>query len=233
MQCVKINGKWPLLLPEHRAARPEWYTEKGWERKRLDSMHEHLTPQDTLFYVGAEEGDMAGLIASWGVSVALFEPNDRVWPNIKAIWEANHLKDPLFCFSGFASDANVNVLGGLSYGFPPSADGPLISDHGFKELSDPGEIPQVRLDTMMEKAIPTALAIDVEGSEWQVLRGAEKMLKGLRPKLWISVHPEFMYRLYGEYQAELRQWIRDFGYSEQLLAYDHELHLYYEPILGI
>lgn len=236
MQNVKINGKWDILLPEHRAARPEWHTEKGWERERLDSMREHLTDKDVMVYVGAEEGDMAGLIASWGVRMMLFEPNDRVWSNIKAIWQHNKLPEPLVAFPGFASDTNSNWEGNVfSFCFPPCADGPLISDHGFKELIDPGSIPQVTLDRLPFDF--TAMSIDVEGSEWLVLRGAEEKIRKNMPKIWISVHPEFMFRMYGQYQAELRKWIRDLGYKEQLLAYDHEVHLYYEPenrpILGV
>lgn len=227
MQTVRINQKWDIELPDHRAARPEWYTEDGWERKRLDSMREHLDENDTLLYVGAEEGDMAGLIASWGVKVALFEPNDKVWPNIKAIWEANRLPPPVFTFSGFASRSNVLPQKGIHDGFPPSADGALIGDHGFKELADPGEIPQIRIDSLDFKF--TAIALDVEGSEWEVLRGAEQNLRQFRPKIWLSLHPEFMFHYFKEYSADLRGWLKNMGYKETLLDYQHEVHLFYEP----
>lgn len=227
MQNVKINGRWDILLPDHRAARPEWYTEQGWERKRLDSMHEHLNSKDVIFYVGAEEGDMAGLLSSWGVAVGMFEPNGLVWPNIKAIWEANKLAPPLFCFSGFASTCNVDIPDGMSYGFPPSANGPVIGNHGFKELSDPGKIPQIRIDAV--GIVPTALSIDVEGSEWEVLRGAEKTLREHHPKIWLSIHPEFMFNYFKEYSGDLRNWIKEIGYKETILDYQHELHVYYEP----
>ena len=233
MQNVKINGKWEILLPEHRAARPEWYTDKGWERERLDSMHDNLSKEDLLFYIGAEEGDMAGLCALWGVKVGLFEPNKKVWSNIKAIWEANKLPPPAFSFPGFASDTNFDQKYLIVDGFPAPADGPIISDHGFKELKEPadeyGMIPQIRLDSV--PFVPTAIALDVEGSEWQVLRGAEGLLRAHYPKIWISIHPEFMFRLYGEYQFELRKWIKDLGYTETFLDYQHELHLFYQPLL--
>ncbi len=35
----KINGKFDIILPKHRADRPEWYTDNGWKKKRLEHMH--------------------------------------------------------------------------------------------------------------------------------------------------------------------------------------------------
>lgn len=225
---TKINGKWDLLLPKHRADRPDWSTPKGWERERMDSMEEHLTKDDVLFYVGVEEGDLAGVVASWGVTLGMFEPNDKVWPNIKAIWEANNLPDPAFCFPGFASDrTDQRHLEGVDKKpFPASANGPIIGDHGFKELAAPGDIPQIRIDDIPIK--PTALTIDVEGSEFAVLRGAEKTILEHHPKIWLSLHPEFMFKYFGEYSRDLRNWLSDRGYSETLLAWDHEAHFLYQ-----
>ena len=231
MKSVNINGKWPIILPDHRADRPEWHNPPYWEGARIQSLHDNLKPGDFIYYIGAEEGDMAGLIASWGVDIALFEPNDRVWPNIKAIWEANNLKTPIFTFLGFASNSNAEVSKGLDLGWPKSADGPLIGDHGFKELIDPGDIPQVSLDWFINDDLkPTAISMDVEGSEFLVLRGAEKTIRKYKPKLWISIHPEFQWRLYNQYSAEMRDWIIKLGYKEVLLDYPlHEAHFLYLP----
>lgn len=227
MQRVVINGKWGLDLPLHRASRPEWYTEKGWERKRLDSMFEHLGKEDTVFYVGSEEGEMPALCHMWGAKVFMFEPNDKVWPNTKAIWDANTLTPPLGCFVGFASSRTTPGLVVLN-AFPECADGPVISDHGFMNLLDEGA-PQIRIDDLVgeTKLVPTALSIDVEGSEWEVLKGAELTIKTLKPKIWLSLHPEFLFDKYKKYSYEVRRWLIEIGYREQLLEYEHECHLFY------
>lgn len=234
MVKTRINGEFDIILPKHRADREEWYRPEGWEKKRLQHMHEHLSDKDILYYVGAEEGDMPALCAMWGAKLVLFEPNERVWANIKAIFEANNLESP-WCFNGFASDKHTPQFtpANLTIGFPDCADGEIISDHGFRELHDPGDIPQTTLDHVTEiladgGEIPTAISLDVEGSEWHVLRGAEKTLREKSPKIWLSLHPEFMYEHFKTYAFDLRRWLKDLGYTETLLDYQHEVHLYYE-----
>lgn len=227
VKCT-LNGRWEMFLPPHRANRPEWYTEKGWEKERLESIHDHITENDLMFYVGAEEGDMPALIQMWGAKMVLFEPNPLVWSNIKLIYEANGLETP-WCWCGFVGSRHRP--GTFAKEFPPSADGPIITDHGFKELAyQSGEFPQTTIDEVVGKTklIPTALSIDVEGSEGEVLGGAKRTLELFHPKIWLSLHPEFLYRMFRVYSGDLRSWLKRFGYKETLLAYDHEVHLFYE-----
>jgi hypothetical protein len=32
---VVVNGEFEIILPKHRADRPDWYQEHGWEKPRL------------------------------------------------------------------------------------------------------------------------------------------------------------------------------------------------------
>lgn len=227
MKLTRINDKWDIWLPDHRAAREEWPT---WENKRLASMHKTTQPGGIVYYVGAEEGDMAALLAMWGAKLVLFEPNEKVWPNIKAIWRFNKLETP-FCIGGFASDETYGSPIAFK-DFPEWADGEIIHDHGFKELKDPGDIPMIKIDDMtglLGAMIPNMISIDVEGAEGRVLRGAEQTLRKYHPRIYLSLHPEFLHEQYGEWGAELRKWIIDLGYKETLLDYPlHEVHLLYE-----
>lgn len=231
MVKVKINGTYDIVLPKHRADRPEWYEPNGWEKKRLDHMHSTIKPGDYIYYVGVEEGDMAALCAMWGADVLMVEPNERVLPNIKAIWEANRLK-PVTILYGFFGNKDDGFMIPMTIN---DIKGDVIHDHGFKELRDPGEIPIRKIDTVVEWDLgfkpPTIITLDVEGSEGEVLRGAEQTLRKYKPKIYLSLHPEFLHEQYNEWGAELRKWIMDLGYKETLLDYPlHEVHLYYEAV---
>ena len=251
---TRINGRWPLLLPPHRAARPEW---PHWEAARLADMHDRIQPGWLIADIGAEEGDLPALWATWGARVYLVEPNPRVWPNIRYIWEANRLPEPAGWWVGFASDRTVrrppnapaddryawvgDLLSGWPRcahgqpdsrsGWPRCAHGPLIADHGFAHLSQQADaIPQIRLDDALEYV--DAITIDVEGSELAVLRGATRLLDDARPLVWVSVHTDVAW-MAEQYPGETREaviaFMADHGYDGTFLARDHEEHWSFTP----
>lgn len=237
-----INGRWELLLPDHRAARPEW---PWWEAARLAAMNNLLRPGDVVYDVGAEEGDLPALWATWGCEVFLFEPNPKVWPNIRAVWEANKLPPPRGWFVGFAADEDVDppnsdwwdasngaaievvkaaLATGATGGWPRCAYGDLIGNHGFLNLCERPDVARARIDTFAEFAPPTAITIDVEGAELAVLHGATRTLCEQRPIVWVSIHPEFSVDLYGKTREDVLTFMAGLGYESTFLATDHEEH---------
>jgi FkbM family methyltransferase len=232
MKKVVVNGEFEITLPEHRAARPEWYEPHGWEKPRLKHMSENISSDDVMYYVGAEEGEFAALCQMWGAEVVLFEPNPKVWSHFPLLWSANDLDLPMACIPGFASD-KINNLSRIYYNeWPLEVNNVIEAAHGFKELYLEGDTyGQITIDSCVyDHGIkpPTAISLDVEGSEWRVLGGAERVLREHKPKIWLSGHPEFMLQQWDESLYNLRQWIKGFGYTEILLDYQHEVHLYYE-----
>jgi FkbM family methyltransferase len=228
MKETLINNKYGLWLPEHRAARPEWAT--GWEVERIEHMLSNLTKGDIVFDIGVEEGDISALLARETGKIVLFEPNPRVWPNIKAIWETNKLPKPIGKFVGFAG--NEDTYGRFEQPinkstWPICAYGDLIGDHGFKELAyESDSIAQIKIDTFSHETglVPDLITIDVEGSEFEVLKGARSILENHKPLVYVSVHPEFMFRMFNQYSAELFGYMHDLGYKDKVLAFDHEWH---------
>ena len=234
MRKVIINGEFEITLPEHRAARPDWYQPHGWEKPRLKHMSENIFSGDVMYYVGAEEGEFAALCQMWGAEVVVFEPNPKVWSHFPLLWSANNLDIPMVCIPGFASD-KINSLSRIYYNeWPPEVNYVIEAAHGFKELYLEGETyGQITIDSCVyDHGIkpPTAISLDVEGSEWRVLGGAERVLREHKPRIWLSGHPEFMLQQWDESLYNLRQWIKGLGYTETILDYQHEVHLYYESI---
>jgi len=234
MRKVIVNGEFEITLPEHRAARPDWYQPHGWEKPRLKHMSKNISSGDVMYYVGAEEGEFAALCQMWGAEVVVFEPNPKVWSHFPLLWSANNLDLPMVCIPGFASD-KINSLSRIYYNeWPPEVNDVIEAAHGFKELYLEGETyGQITIDSCVyDHGIkpPTAISLDVEGSEWRVLGGAEKVLREHKPKIWLSGHPEFMLQQWNESLYNLRQWIKGLGYTEIILDYQHEVHLYYESI---
>lgn len=236
-----MNGKWELLLPEHRADRYEWTHPPYWEPERLESMHANLRPGDLIIDVGAEEGDMPGLYASWGCDVILAEPNPRVWANIRAVFDSNELTDQVrACWVGFLGDevraetaewGEQNGEGGSPW--PRCADGPVISDHGFAVIVERPDIPVTTVDLLTENVgVPQAITMDVEGSEYRVLKGAEQTLRQHRPLVWVSIHTDLQWmeeKFPGEEGEAVRALMNEVGYTGLHLATDHEQHWFFYP----
>jgi FkbM family methyltransferase len=239
MRETLINGTWKIILPDHRADRPEWKT--GWEVKRIASMMDNLKKGDLVLDIGTEEGDISALLAQKCENIIMFEPNPKVWANVKAIWSHNDLKIPLACFVGFASASTElnppqrDVTQFMSFGeFPRCADGELIGNHGFKHLAqEVATTAQIKLDEFMLLYFPQKkvdmITIDVEGAEFEVLKGTKEILTRDRPLVYVSVHCEFMFNYFNQYAGDLIGYMKECGYKFECLDYDHELHLLFKP----
>lgn len=239
MKPCLMNGKWELWLPEHRADRREWTTPPYWEPERIDAMHAVIGPDDVVYDVGAEEADMSALWASWGARVVLIEPNPKVWPNIRAIFDCNDLAGHVEAwFVGFCGDQlrlrpewDAEHVHPPHLGWPRCAWGPVIGDHGFLALPERPDCPVTTVDLLAGHfGPPTVVTIDVEGAELSVLRGAADVLATYRPRVFVSVHLDMPWidRHYpGDTGDALDAFMVRFGYEGRHLATDHESHWEY------
>jgi FkbM family methyltransferase len=240
-----LNGKYKIKLPKHRAEMAEYNSEAGWEKKRLESMHSMIGKGDVVYYVGTELGEMAALCALWGAEVVLFEPNHTAWPSIYQTFKANKLPKPVGNFAGFASNVHqpipplvdTGLFGGVGYvndkdGWPAYSYKDINERQHFSHLYEEAQgLPQYRIDDLVAEGLkpPTVITFDCEGSDWEVMKGADKVLKVHKPKIWASIHPEFMFHQFGQYSRDFRNWIIDHGYDEKYIDYAHELHMLYTP----
>lgn len=225
MREVVLNGRWPLTVPDARAART--VTHPDHEEARLVSMHDRLDG-GYIIDCGAEQGDFAALFATWGCTVGLIEPLVEVWPTIRATWDANTTQPPVFSFPGFVSDRVLRPEVLHREGWPDCAFADTAPAE-FPRLSERPDWPCVTIDYLTELfGAPDAITIDVEGAELGVLVGAAATLRHRRPLVWVSVHPELMAR-YGTHETDVQDFMREVGYEATHLADDHERHYFFEP----
>lgn len=219
---VLVNGRWMMRHLDFRAVR--YLEHPQWEPSMVSSMAANLGRGDVVYDIGSESGDMSALWAMWGCLVVMVEPNPAAWPNARATWEANNLAPPLAWCASFVGDHTDGpaIVGTDSW--PSCADGPIHPEHGTATRSSTDQ-PIICIDDLVARlnVQPTAITIDVEGAELQVLRGAAAVLTDVRPAVWLSIHPRLL-RSFGATKGDVLRFIENAGYTAHLLGTDHEEH---------
>lgn len=232
-----INYRWNLKLLPFRASLPQW---GFWEKERLAAMYNAIRPGDTIIDVGAEQGDMTALFAKWAGKdgkVIIIEPSPGFWPNIKATFEANNLV-PYQAFQVLVSNETTESIIPLPFpltpsavegsGWPNAASSYVSDDVGFSHLTEKPDIPVMKIDDMKLVHVDI-ITMDIEGSEYEALQGARETIMRDMPILFISVHPEFMWKAHHHSPDDLHVMLDNWGYDATYLAFDHEQHYMYKP----
>ena len=201
---VRMNDHTDVCIPLGRAmpgntkvGDANVYT--SYEPKRCDSMEQRLKKGDVLFDIGIADGWLSAMYAQWvgAENMCLFEPTWQVWPNIKAIWEANNLCEPRSAFYGFVGERTELVPPAAVENFqykgkwPVAVYGSMIEEMCFRSLrTGRPYIPQTTIDDFVARTniIPRGISIDVEGAEFLVLQGAKETLLNHKPLIWLSLH---------------------------------------------
>lgn len=224
---MRINGKYELSLIESRITQWDIWNERnppGWEIERIDSVMNSIGPGSVIYDIGSERGDFPALWRTTGADVVLVEPNPLFWPEICQTWELNHSEPPLGSFVGFCG-SQPNKMGELFIeSWPIESGEDLVEEPGFLNLREHPDTPVTTIDSISRRVSPpTAISVDVEGAELEVMKGASETLALHSPDVWISVHPAFM-PTYGSNKEDLLDYMTSIGYQNQLLAVDHEEH---------
>ena len=107
-------------------------------------------------------------------------------------------------------------------------EGEMIGDSGLVPFSGAQtKIAQVRsLDSEVADLglVPTIIKIDVEGWEFDVLKGSEETLKRYGPTLFLSLHPRALAQLQTSPEA-VQSWLEERGYHLEPIGADHEIHV--------
>ena len=78
-------------------------------------------------------------------------------------------------------------------------------------------IPTIRVDDVAERLAisPNVMKIDVEGAEYLVLSGAEKILRGAKPAIFLSTHSDAL-------RLQCMEYLTSLGYAFEVLSPDKE-----------
>lgn len=214
-----------LMLPEPLC---NWDVFDYWERERIESLKNNLTNKDILFEIGAEHGWMSVILAGF-CKLFLIEPTKEFWPNIYQTFKVNGCPTPTGCYSGLIGSKTTDKTKDFSW--PDNINDEMIGANKYEYLNNhSNDIKQMTIDILVKRSgiTPTALNIDVEGSELEVIKGGLKTIKKHHPKLWISIHPDLMLKNHNQRPDKLHKLLESIGYNSTHLATDHEDHWYFE-----
>lgn len=201
-----------LLMKHMQQYRPKWPWSgmRGspsclkWGFKDLKGLDEALAfvpGRDTVVQAGGNLGLFPKRLAEEFRRVITFEPD----PKLFAILNYN------------APEPNIeSIQAALGNSYEPIAvsshrrDSTGKPDHeGLTHVCGPGDIPQSRLDDLGLQ-VCDLIYLDVEGYEWNALRGALETIARCRPVLVIEINKNVVFA--GYTKQDFRAWILSLGY---------------------
>lgn len=202
----------PLLSKHMHAYRKHWLWQRmrgsvaclKWGFKDLKGLDEALLlvpGRDTVVQAGGNLGLFPKRLAEEFRRVITFEPDPVLFSNL------NHN----------APESNIEAIqAALGNSYEPVAvssrrrDATGKPDHeGLTHVCGPGSIPQTRLDDL-GLASCDLIYLDIEGYEWNALRGAVETIQRCRPVLVIEINKNVVFA--GYTKQDFRAWILALGY---------------------
>jgi FkbM family methyltransferase len=216
---VSVGGHKMRLHPD--------FATQNWETVEYDSYQSFaalLRPGNVVFDVGAHIGTYT-LIALQKVG-----DNGRVVAYEPHTFTRKYLEQHLDWNGGLKRTIVRDLCCGVSEGMTDfycrsdRAEGmnSLVPTDGFEKKS----VMMTTLDKDVETLaiIPTLIKIDVEGSEWDVLKGALRTISKYHPTIFLSLHPVALSKL-GVSPNQVLEWLVEHGYRHKMISQDHEIHV--------
>lgn len=208
---IKLELLGNSVVFSSQSSRIEMYLKKiGKEKEYLSNFLTELTDKDIVFDIGAFIGLWSVFIAKKAQSVVAFEPFSKARKLLRKNIRIN--KADNVTISPFAvAEINENVKL-----FTTSYPKGISSLRLVKpELDKEEEVQQRSIDKLIEDGFsaPTAVKIDVEGAEKNVILGMSNLLRSsLRPRLLaVEIHPDQL-RFYNSSPDEVETLLLGFNY---------------------
>ena len=203
----------------------------GWESiepDSYDSFAKAIRPGDIVYDVGAHIGTYSILAlrrSAPGGRVVAYEPVELAREFLTRHLAWNDAGDRAivrpFCCGAGAAEARLYFRIGEMNG-----DSGLLATEGSE--SSIVEVRTLDSEVAELRLIPTIIKIDVEGWEFEVLKGAERTLLQHRPVLFLSLHPRALAELHASPEM-VESWLLERGYRFRMIGVDHEIHILAEP----
>ena len=216
---VRVGGTTMRLHPDF--ATQNWETVEFASYKAFGEM---LREGDVVYDIGAHLGTYS--------LVAL----DRIGPNGRVVayepheFTRRHLEQHL-AWNGGTGRTSIRTQccgrepGEATFFFAPErAEGMngLVPVDGFSKRVV--QVSTVDAEVAQLGLVPGVIKIDVEGAEWDVLKGAERTLAQFHPRLSLSLHPAALAKL-GARPDDVLGWLEARGYRTEIIGRDHEIHV--------
>ncbi len=200
----KIDGLWYLNYSD---------AEPGVDRV----LRENLKEGDTFIDIGAYIGYysiLARNIVGESGKVIAFEPNPESYKLLKKNFEMN----------GYTNCIAENIALSDEVGFVKLFIGKYTDDSSSLFLAEEVNAERyVTVKTMtfdkyceLHGVTPSFIKIDAEGAEYKILRGMQKIMDMLHPKLMIEIHPRHLEKQ-GISLGSLFDFLKEQGYEIQLV----------------
>jgi FkbM family methyltransferase len=166
-----------------------------YEEETVSMILDNLNENDVFYDIGANTGYLS-MIAAKKVGplgkVYAFEPMDR---NISFLNEHIHINliNNIFVFDMAVSDKRGIVRFSLDNN--QSANTYVEESLKFKNVNNYKDVLTESLDSLFFKneiTVPKLIKIDVEGAEYDVLKGAKEILQKFGPTLILSTHEKWV-----------------------------------------
>ena len=162
-----------------------WWYRDGYEGSERRAIEAALTPETTLFDVGANAGFWEVVLASRCRHIYAFEPSPRNFGRLSRNIEQNHLAN-VTAVPAAASDASARLRyaeNGSMSRIAKSATGAGVYDE------DEAEVDAIRLDEYAaDHETPAVVKIDIEGHAGAALRGMRRVLAKCKPTIFLELH---------------------------------------------
>ncbi len=176
----------------------------------LEELKEYRSEDEVFVDVGAFDGQTSAMFVQWAEKyrkIFALEPDPLNKEKCQRTLESIGAEYEILPFGAWDKSEQLSFVSGLN-------GASHVGDNGIKATESQIEIKVDKLDNLIHEKV-SFIKMDIEGAEINALKGAEKTIKGYKPKLAICVYhkkediweiPKLILSYVPEYKLYLRHY---------------------------